>query len=105
MDTSSGEVSKHVCLLAAQAEGHTEVHHLMNTKFQNSTLHSNMDNIPYDDRIELAISDLKSQSRLNFSKIVREYNVDRVTFIRRYRGETGSRQDAISNFCKALINA
>ena len=64
-----------------------------------------MSYIPYNDRIELAISDLESQSQPNFSKTAKEYNVKRVTLTRRYRGESSTKQDAMSNFCKALTDA
>jgi hypothetical protein len=46
-------------------------------------LHSKMDCITHNDRIELAIADLESQERLNYADITKKWNVDRSTLSRR----------------------
>jgi hypothetical protein len=47
-------------------------------------------------RIEAAISELESQSRVNFAATARKWNIERTTLARRFRGETGTKQDATS---------
>ena len=64
-----------------------------------------MDNISYNDRIKLAITDLESQAQPNFSSTARTYDVNRITLARRFKGESVSKQDAISYISKALTNA
>jgi hypothetical protein len=63
-----------------------------------------MDNVSHNARIELAIADLESQAQLNFAATARKYNVKGTTLSRRFRGETSSREDAISSVSKALTN-
>jgi hypothetical protein len=50
-----------------------------------------MDNIFYNDRIELAITDLESQAQPNFSSTARTYDVNRITLARRFKGESISK--------------
>jgi hypothetical protein len=47
-----------------------------------------MDNISYNDRIKLAITDLESQAQPNFSSTARIYDVNRITLARRFKGES-----------------
>jgi hypothetical protein len=49
----------------------------------------------HNDCIASAIADLKSQDRSNIAATARKYQVDRTTLSRRFRGETGTIQDAI----------
>src|SRR5271156_317249 len=63
-----------------------------------------MDCIAYNDRIELAIADLKSQESLNYAGTAKKWNVDRFTLSRRYRGVTGSRDDQYSYAIEAFTN-
>jgi transposase-like protein len=64
---------------------------------QTSKLHRMDDNA----RIESAITDLESQSRLNYSAIAKKWGIERTTLSRRYRGQTGTRQEAASYTSKA----
>jgi AraC-like DNA-binding protein len=50
----------------------------------------------HDARIQAAIADLESQERMNFKETAKKWNLDRTTLARRFRGETGSNQDATS---------
>ena len=50
----------------------------------------------HNTRIQAAIDDLKSQSRTNFASSARRWNVERTTLAKRFRGETGTIQDAVS---------
>jgi hypothetical protein len=68
------------------------------------TPYSNMDDIPYNDRIEFAIADLESQECLNYAATVRKWNIERTTLSRRYRGVIGSKMDQYFYTVKALIN-
>ena len=68
------------------------------------TLTLNMDNIPHNARIRLAITDLESQSRITYTATVKEYKVNRTTLSRRHKSETGTREDATFNSRKALID-
>ena len=63
-----------------------------------------MDHISHNDRIELAITDLESQAQPNFSTTAQKYDVKRTTLARRFKGESVSRQDAVSYTSKALTN-
>ena len=63
-----------------------------------------MDNLTHNDRIEAAIADLKSQSRLNIAKTGRKWGIARETLSKRYRGETGTKEEATSNSRKALTD-
>ena len=55
--------------------------------------HSNMDDIPHNDRIELAIADLETQEYLNYAATARKYKVERTTLSRRHKDVTGSKED------------
>jgi|SRR6266498_4937952 len=77
---------------------------LMHTFLKFARQHSNMDNIPHNARIQLAITDLKSQNHINYTATFKKCNIDRITLTRRYRGETGIKIDAISNSRKTLIH-
>ena len=63
-----------------------------------------MDDIPYNDRIELAVADLESQESLNYAQIAKKWDIDRFTLSRRYRGITGLKDDQYSYAVKALTN-
>jgi hypothetical protein len=66
--------------------------------------YSNMDNIPHNDRIELAIADLETQEYLNYAATARKYKIERTTLSRRHRDVTGSKEDQYFYTAKALIN-
>jgi hypothetical protein len=66
--------------------------------------HSNMDDIPHNDRIELAITDLETQEYLNYAVIARKYKVERITLSRRHKDIIGSKEDQYSYIIKALTN-
>jgi hypothetical protein len=66
--------------------------------------YSNMDNIPHNDRIELAIANLESQEYLNYTTIARKWNIEQITLSRRHRGVTDSKVDQYSYIIKALTN-
>jgi hypothetical protein len=55
--------------------------------------YSNMDDIPHNDRIELAIADLETQEYLNYAATAKKYKVERTTLSRRYRGVIGSKEN------------
>jgi hypothetical protein len=63
-----------------------------------------MDNISYNDRIQLAIADLESQESLNYAQTAKIWNVDRSTLSRRHKGLTGSQDDHHSYVFKALTD-
>jgi transposase-like protein len=67
--------------------------------------YSKMDNISYNDRIKLAITDLESQAQSNFSSTARIYDINRITLARRFKNESISKQNTISYISKALTNA
>jgi len=52
----------------------------------------------------LAIADLESQSRINYAATAKKYHIDRTTLARRYRGETGTKEEATSNSHKTLTD-
>jgi Tc5 transposase DNA-binding domain len=58
----------------------------------------------HNTRIQAAINDLKSQSRTNFAVTARRWNVKRTTLAKRFRGETGTIQDAVSYGRKQLTD-
>ena len=66
------------------------------------TSHSN--SMANNDRIALAIGDLKSQDRPNVAATARKYQPVRKTLSKRSRGETGTIQDATSYSRKSLTN-
>jgi Tc5 transposase DNA-binding domain len=47
-------------------------------------------------RIQAAINDLRSQKRTNFAATARRWDVERTTLAKRFRGETGTNEDANS---------
>jgi hypothetical protein len=63
-----------------------------------------MDDIPHNDRIELAIADLETQECLNYAATARKYKIERITLSRRHRGVTGSKEDQYFYIAKALTN-
>ncbi len=63
-----------------------------------------MDNIPHNARIQLAIADLESQNRINYTTTAKKWDLDRTTLARRHRGETGTREKATSNSYKTLTD-
>jgi hypothetical protein len=52
-----------------------------------------MDDIPHNDRIELAIADLETQEYLNYTATARKYKIERTTLSRRHKGVIGSKED------------
>ncbi len=56
------------------------------------SLYLNMDNIPYNDRIELAITNLESQDRSNYIITVKKYYFLRITLSRRHQGVIGIKE-------------
>jgi hypothetical protein len=63
-----------------------------------------MDNVPYNDHIEFAIINLKSQIQSNFSATTRKHNIQRITFAKRFKSESISKQNTISYIFKILTN-
>ncbi len=66
--------------------------------------HSNIDNIPHNARIQLAITDLEWQKHINYTATAKNNDIEHTTLTRRYRGETGIKRDTISNSRKTLTN-
>ena len=60
--------------------------------------------IDHEARIQVAITDLESQTRRNYTSITRKWDIERITLARRFRGETGPNRDAISYVYKQLTN-
>jgi hypothetical protein len=79
-------------------------YHLMHALPKFNPLHSKMDCIPHNDRLELAVADLESQESLNYAQTAKKWNLDRSTLSRRHRGITGSKQDQYSYTAKVLID-
>jgi flagellar biosynthesis GTPase FlhF len=71
-------------------------HHVMHTFHSAHTLTSHVNSMDHDARIQEAIADLESQERVNYGATAKKRNLDRTTLARRYRGETGSNQEANS---------
>jgi hypothetical protein len=63
-----------------------------------------MDDIPHNDRIELAIADLETQEYLNYKATARKYKVERTTLSRRHRNITDSKEDQYSYIIKTFTN-
>jgi hypothetical protein len=78
--------------------------HLMHAFSKIQPPHSIMDNLSHNDRIELAIAKLESQAQANFAATARKYNLKRTTLSKRFKGETGSKENAVSYALKALTN-
>ena len=53
-------------------------------------------------RIEAAMAMLDSQSTLNYTEAARAFDIHPTTLARRYRGQTGSREEANSNYRQCL---
>jgi uncharacterized protein YdhG (YjbR/CyaY superfamily) len=58
------------------------------------TSHAN--SMAHEARIQAAITDLESQDRRNITATAKKWEVARETLSKRFRGKTGSNQDAIS---------
>jgi hypothetical protein len=69
----------------------------MHAFFENTTLPLNAAIMTYNARIASAIDDLEAQSRPNIAATAKKWQVDRTTLSRRFRGETGSNEEANSN--------
>jgi hypothetical protein len=78
--------------------------HLMHAFSKIQPPHSIMDNLSHNDRIELAIAELESQTQSNFAATARKYNLKRITLSRRFKGETDSKENAVSYALKAFTN-
>ena len=52
--------------------------------------HSIMDPPPFEQRMQLAITDLNSQSKLNYSATAKKYDLDRSMLAKRHKGLTTS---------------
>jgi hypothetical protein len=78
--------------------------HLMHAFSKIQPPHSIMDDIPHNDRIELAIANLETQECLNNTATARKYKIERITLSRRHRGVTGSKKDQYSYTAKTLTN-
>jgi Tc5 transposase DNA-binding domain len=55
-------------------------------------------------RIEAAIADLRSQKHTNFAATAKKWNLERTTLAKRFRGETGTIQEAVSYVRKQLTD-
>jgi Tc5 transposase DNA-binding domain len=56
-------------------------------------------------RLESAIIDLESQSRVNYAAAAKKWKVERTTLAKRHKGQTGTREDATSDTHRKLTNA
>lgn len=65
-------------------------------------LHSRMD---HNAQMTSALADLESQKRTNFAATARKWQVERTTLAKRYKGKTGTVQEAISYTRQKLTNA
>ena len=65
---------------------------------------SKFDKMDHNARIEAAIKDLRSQKRTNFAATAKRWDVERTTLARRYRGETGTKEDAASYTFRQLTD-
>ena len=63
-----------------------------------------MDNISHNDRIELAITDLESQDRPNYTATTKKYHLVRTTLSRRHQDVTDTKEEAYSYSIQTLIN-
>jgi hypothetical protein len=66
--------------------------------------HSNMDDIPHNDRIELAIADLEIQEYLNYAATARKYKVERITLSRRHKDVIDSKKNQYFYIIKVFTN-
>src|SRR4051794_17662445 len=69
---------------------------------QNSSISSNMNNLPTSKRILLALKELESAEKINYAATALKYDIDRTTLSRRFRGVTRSREEYISEDCQLL---
>jgi hypothetical protein len=60
--------------------------------------------IDHEARIQAAITDLESQTRKNYTSITKKWNIERITLVRRFRGEMGQNRDTISYAHKQLTD-
>jgi hypothetical protein len=74
----------------------------MHTAQQHNSPPSNINNMTTKDRMDKAISALKSGECTTITAAAKEYGVDRSTLSRRYNEKTVSREEAISIYCKQL---
>ena len=63
-----------------------------------------MDNLSYDERMELALASLKAQEKPNCSRTALEFNLSKSALSRRSKGETTSRTLANSKYRQCLSN-
>jgi hypothetical protein len=49
-----------------------------------------VDNMSYEQRMELAMASLDAQEKLNYSKAARDFKLTRTAVARRYKGKTVS---------------
>jgi hypothetical protein len=78
--------------------------HLMHIFSKIQPPYSNMDDIPHNDRIELAIADLETQEYLNYAATARKYKIERITLSRRHKNVTGSKKNQYSYTTKTFTN-
>jgi hypothetical protein len=78
--------------------------HMMHAFSKIQPPYSNMDDIPHNNRIELAITDLESQECLNYAAAARKWNIERTTLSRRHKGVISSKVDQYSYTVKTLTN-
>ena len=67
---------------------------------QTSKLHR----MDHNARMESAIADLESQSRVNYSATAKKWGIKRTTLSRRHKGQTGTREDAASYIHRKLTD-
>ena len=65
---------------------------------------SNCYSMAHNARIDEAIADLETQDRPNIAATAKKYRVDRTTLSRRFRGKTGTIQEANSSIRQKLID-
>jgi hypothetical protein len=70
--------------------------HLMHAFSKIQPSHSNMDDIPHNDRIELVIADLETQEYLKYAATARKYKIERTTLSRRHKDIPDSKEDQYS---------
>jgi hypothetical protein len=78
--------------------------HLMHAFSKIQPPYSNMDDIPHNDRIGLAIADLETQEYLNYTATARKYMIERTTLSRRHKDIIGSKENQYFYTIKTFIN-
>jgi hypothetical protein len=58
----------------------------------------------YEARMQAAISDLESQGRKNVAATAERWDLERTTLSKRYKGQTGTREDATLYTHRKLTN-